>query len=197
MPVAVAAVVVPLLVFALTAASPRAYAATACDTSCSLWNRSSEPAGQSLYNEIFKTVELGLEFHSDVPGTISAIRYYQDATVSPQINHTAHLWSASGTLLASVTIPAGTGWLQAHLAKPVAITAGTSYWVSYYAADDLYDATVNWPYPADRGPLHATAAAYHHYADSFPDSPSLNNANYWVDVVFRPAGTDEHEQDRE
>ena len=194
-PLAVAAVIVPLLVFALTAHVPRAYAEAGCATHCSIWS-AGEPSGQSLYNEVFKTVELGLEFHSDVAGRVFAIRYYQDPSVAPQINHTAHLWSASGAMLATVTIPAGSGWLQADLVKPVSITAGANYWVSYYASDDLYDATVNWPYPANNGALHATAAAYHHYADAFTDSPSLNNANYWVDVVFKAADKDGQGQDQ-
>lgn len=170
--------------------SSRAAAATPCVSSCNIWNPATQPTGQALFNENNKTVELGLEFHSDLPGNVTALRFYQDPTISPELNHPAHLWSASGTMLATVGIPAGKGWVQASLSSPVAITAGTNYWVSYYAVDYQYDATVNWPYPSDNAPLHATGAAFHEFSDSFPDSPSLNNANYWADIVFNVTQAD-------
>ena len=72
---------------------------------------------------------------------------------------------------------------------PVAITAGTDYWISEFTSDGTYVATVHWPYPQDNSPLHGTAAAFHYFG-GFPDSPSLNNANYWVDVVFQPGIAD-------
>jgi len=68
-------------------------------------------------------------------------------------------------------------------------TDGNKFLISEFTSDGTYVATVNWPYPQDNSPLHATAAAFHYFG-GFPDAPSLNNANYWVDVVFQPGIAD-------
>lgn len=164
-----------------------ASAATICNVNCTVWNPSTQPTGQSVFNDS-KTVELGLEFHSDLAGTVTGVRFWKD--VSETGTHVGHLWDASGNMLAEVTVTeTASGWQQATFPTPVTISAGTNYWISEFTADGTYVATVNWPYPADNSPLHGTAAAFHYFG-GFPDSPSLNNANYWVDVVFQPAPAD-------
>lgn len=180
-----------MVAIAAAVATPwsHASAASPCGSNCTIFNPATQPSGQSLFNEL-EPVSLGTEFHSDVAGTLTALRYYQDPQngSSPFVSHPAHVWSASGTLLASATFPTPTsgGWQQVPLATPLAISAGTNYWVSYYASDGLYDATTQFPYPADNAPLHATAAAFHNYQpDQFPDTPTINSANYWADVVFQ------------
>ena len=76
---------------------------------------------------------------------------------------------------------------------PIAISANTTYMVSYhtdtghYAFDAGYFASAG----IDNAPLHALRdgvdgpnGAYHYGASSFPDQ-TYQAANYWVDVVFR------------
>ena len=139
-------------------------------------------------------VEIGVKFQSATPGTVTAIRFYKGAKNIG--SHTGNLWSASGKLLGSVTFTNETasGWQQATLATPIALTAATSYVVSYhtsgfYSADSNFFATA-----FSNGPLTAAASSSsagnglyaYGQASSFPIS-SYSSSNYWVDVAFRPS----------
>src|SRR5205823_163967 len=105
-----------------------------------------------------------------------------------------HLWSSTGSLLASVTFTgeSASGWQQANFASPIAVTAGTTYLISYltpvghYAVDQNYfTATV------DSSVLHASSSSssggngvyVYTTTAAFPSS-SYNASNYYVDVVF-------------
>ena len=82
------------------------------------------------------SVELGVKFQASQDGTITGIRFYK----GPQNTgtHVADLWTASGTLLASVTFTneSASGWQQVNFSNPVAITAGTTYVASYHTSGD-------------------------------------------------------------
>jgi len=138
-------------------------------------------------------VELGIRFYSDTAGYITGVRFYK--SVANTGTHVAHLWSNTGTLLATATFASETasGWQQVNFTKPVAITANTAYVASYhttighYSGDASYFATsgVNNP------PLHtyanttSTPEGPYAYASTsaFPTS-TYHSANYWVDVAF-------------
>ena len=163
---------------------------------CSLWSATAGPAGSPDPDTV--GTELGTRFTSEVSGTVSAIRFYKQAGNSG--THIGHLWSASGTLLATVNFSGetATGWQQATLSTPVAITANTPYVVSYYAPVGRYSATVGYfaSSGVDAVPLHAaadTASApngvygYFGAGGGFP-TQAWQSANYWVDVVFSPGG---------
>jgi hypothetical protein len=142
-------------------------------------------------------ITLGAKFWSSQPGTISAIKFYRGAT-SPQ-GYVARLYSAGGTLLASVTMAKESGpvpgWQQAVFASPIPIAANTSYVAAYYAPSGQYAAT---PYglnqAASNGPLTAPAAStvggngVYKANETFPTRDS-ENTNYFVDVAFVPTGT--------
>ena len=134
------------------------------------------------------SVELGLKFSSTQAGTISAIRFYKGPLNTG--THTAHLWTATGTLLASAnfTGESSSGWQQANFAAPVAISAGVSYVASYhtpgnYSADDNY-------FSAARtvGPLSAPVGngLYTYGANPALPASTFSGSNYYVDVVFNP-----------
>ena len=138
-------------------------------------------------------VEVGVKFTSDVAGTITGIRFYKG--VGNTGTHVGHLWTSTGTLLATATFTGETasGWQQVNFATPVAITANTVYVASYhsntgYAEDDNYFTTAH-----SNGPLHALAdgtsgpnGVYRYGTGSgFPNTGYLKT-NYWVDVVFQP-----------
>ena len=76
-------------------------------------------------------VELGVSFKSDTAGTINGIRFYKSANNAGV--HVGHLWSSTGTLLASVTFSgeSASGWQQANFSTPVSISANTIYVASY------------------------------------------------------------------
>ncbi|WP_235436808.1 DUF4082 domain-containing protein [Pseudarthrobacter siccitolerans] len=162
-------------------------AAPACP--CTVFSPSSLPAVISVNDG--NAVELGMKFRSDVAGSVTGVRFYKGPTNSG--THTGHLWSAGGALLATVTFTGetGSGWQQANFATPVAITANTTYVVSYFAPNGNYAATgAFFANSADNAPLHGLASGmdglngvYRYGASAFPGE-SYNNTNYWVDAVF-------------
>jgi hypothetical protein len=138
---------------------------------------------------------LGVKFWSTQPGTLSAIKFYRGAT-SPQ-GYVARLYSASGTLLGSVTIAQESrpvpGWQQAVFASPLPIAANTTYVAAYYAPSGQYSDT---PYgltqTVSNGPLNAPAASLvggngvWKSGLAFPTG-DWEHANFFVDVVFTPS----------
>ncbi len=120
-------------------------AAAGSSDSASLWDDTFIPT--ILSDSDTNAVELGVKFQSDVDGYITALRFYKSATNTG--THVGNLWTAGGTLLASVTFTNETasGWQEMALPTPVAITANTTYIASYhtnvgrYSADSAYFAS--------------------------------------------------------
>jgi uncharacterized repeat protein (TIGR01451 family) len=190
--------VVPALVVAMFGVILSALpAAASCSSSCTIWNPATQPTGQSVFTE-FNGVELGLKFTADVPGFVTALRFYKDPAMTG--THIGHLWDASGASLAQATYSeTSSGWQQVSLSTPVAITANTTYVTSLFVPDGHYVATAGppagptpWPYPSDNPPLHGTAGVFADpvSAPTFPGTTSLNAANYWIDVVFQAENAD-------
>ena len=73
------------------------------------------------------SIEVGVKFRADVPGTITALRFYKRTSTTG--SHIGHLWTRTGTLLAQATFTSETnsGWQQVALPSPVPIQAGTTY----------------------------------------------------------------------
>ncbi|WP_240689916.1 DUF4082 domain-containing protein [Arthrobacter sp. PAMC25564] len=158
---------------------------------CTVFNPTSVPA--TLVANDPNAVELGMKFRSDVAGTVTGVRFYKGGANSG--THVGHLWTATGTLLASVTFTGETdsGWQQAAFSTPVPISANTTYVVSYYAPNGSYSADGGYfNNAADTAPLHGLASGtdgsngVYRYGTStaFP-TDSYNSTNYWVDVVVR------------
>jgi len=161
-------------------------------TCVSIWKPSSAP---SLIDSNDGTpVEVGVKFRADATGYIAGVRFYKAATNVG--THVAHLWSGTGALLAtaSFTNETASGWQQVNFSQPVAISANTTYIVSYfapsghYSADTRYFATTG----VDSPPLHALAEGvdgsngvyvYTSSGGVFPAN-SYQSTNYWVDVVY-------------
>ena len=102
-------------------------------------------------------VEIGTRFRADTDGFVTGIRFYKGTTNTG--THTGHLWSNTGQLLATVTFTgeSASGWQEASLSTPVAITANTLYVVSYHAPSGNYATTDQQFLSAgvDNAPLHA------------------------------------------
>ena len=140
-------------------------------------------------------VEVGVRFESDVPGSITALRFYKSRENTGR--HVGNLWTADGTNVARAVFvgESSTGWQQVDFPNPVPIQAGTVYVASYhtdaghYAADHGGFAT-----QLDSPPLHAPAdgdggpnGVFAYGDDSTFPSNGWIGTNYWVDVVFSAA----------
>jgi hypothetical protein len=140
-------------------------------------------------------VEVGVKIHADVSGLVKGVRFYKGTTNVGV--HTGHLWNTSGNLLASVTFTneTATGWQEARFATPVAISAETTYIVSYHAPVGHYAFDNNYFSLNDHSNdvLHASRdgedganGVFRYGATPVFPSTGFNGANYWVDVVFQP-----------
>jgi hypothetical protein len=140
-------------------------------------------------------VSLGVKFRADNDGLVRGVRFYKSALNTG--THVGSLWSATGTLLAQGTFTGETasGWQALTFASPVAVTAGTTYVVSYLAPSGHYSVTSGGfgSGPINNVPLHGvsdsvSANGVYAYSSSsvFPGS-SFNAGNYWVDLLFAPA----------
>lgn len=161
--------------------------AAACP--CTVFTAASTPAQQNINDG--QPLELGMKFSTDVAGTITGVRFYKGSSDSG--SHTGTLWSSTGTNLGSVTFSgeSASGWQQADFATPIAVTANTTYVVSYFSSGGYYTATNNgFANAVDNAPLHGLASGasggnglYKYGATGFPTS-TWNASNYWVDAVF-------------
>ena len=87
------------------------------------------------------SVELGVRFESAVPLAIEGIRFFKGPEDSG--THVGHLWTSTGTLLASATFTSENsyGWQSVRFEKPVVIEPHTVYVASYFAPYGSYPAT--------------------------------------------------------
>ncbi|MGZ3818452.1 MAG: DUF4082 domain-containing protein [Bdellovibrio sp.] len=133
--------------------------------------------------------ELGMKFTSIAPGTISAIRFYKSPSETGQ--HIGKIYSATGSLLASVIFSNETasGYQQQSLTTPLAISPNTVYVVSVNTGGSYYVKT-------DNGMANQlTSASLRSIvgnngvfgAPGAMPTKSVNNTNYFRDVVFTSA----------
>ncbi len=104
------------------------------------------------------------------------------------------LWTSAGVLLGRVTFAneSSTGWQQATLPQPVALTANATYVVSYnsssggYSVDSQYfsaGGVTNGPLQALGDGVSGVNGVFAYGGTTFP-TQSNDSSNYWVDVVF-------------
>ena len=163
--------------------------------SFSFWTDATTPGTASDADN--SAVELGLKFTTDTAGSVTGVRFYKGPSNTG--THVGHLWTSTGTLLGTVTFQGetATGWQQALFATPIAVSANTTYVVSYFAPAGGYAVNSNFFTSSglDNGVLHApsdgSAGGNGVYAygsgGGFP-SNSFAASNYWVDVVLQAVG---------
>jgi hypothetical protein len=158
---------------------------------CTIWNGAATP----LYASEADTdaVEVGVKFRTTTTGNVTGARFYKGSANTG--THTAHLWTADGTLLATAAFGGETsfGWQQVSFPAPVTVQADTTYVISYHAPNGHYASDPGYfaSSPTSRGPLTALADGTdgvngvfsYGPTGTFPTS-SWNASNYWVDVVF-------------
>ncbi|GAA4167281.1 hypothetical protein GCM10022287_00540 [Gryllotalpicola koreensis] len=149
----------------------------------------SDSPSSSAVGQDASPVELGVSFSPSVSGSVTAIKFYKSAGQTG--TQTGHLWSSSGVLLATVNFTSETasGWQSATLSSPVALEAGTSYVVSYFASQGGYSYSGGYFSSAHTsGVLTAGSSGngrflYSTTGGGFP-TYSYNSTNYFVDVDF-------------
>jgi hypothetical protein len=170
---------------------------------CSIWGTGSTPG--NLDSGDPAAINVGVQFTTDAFGTATGVRFYKASTNTG--THVGSLWTASGQLLASATFTGETasGWQQVNFAQPVLLSPHTTYVASYlapkghYSEDGQYfysnPAPGQGPSHVDSPPLHAlvntggaTNGVFTYASTSAFPSSTFNAENYWVDVVFSPAG---------
>ncbi|MBL0160909.1 MAG: DUF4082 domain-containing protein [Bryobacterales bacterium] len=156
---------------------------------CSIWSPSTTTTSDT-YSSL--PIELGLKFRSKVPGYVLGVRFYKRPGSTG--SHTGKLWTKGGTLLASVIFSNETaaGWQQASFSTPVAISANTTYIISYSNPIGRRSYTGNYLQASGvtNGPLEALREGadggngLYGYSSSAVPTGSYKGGNNWVDVVF-------------
>jgi hypothetical protein len=157
---------------------------------CSIFQPSNTPANVNGNDN--QAIEVGTKFRSPINGYITGILFYK--ATNDNGTHIGHLWSSTGTSLASITFSgeSASGWQQASLSSPVAINANTTYIVSYHSSANYYSFTDNYFTTAvTNGYLSALAdgedganGLYRYTATPAFPNQTFQKSNYWVDVVF-------------
>ena len=172
-------------------------AAEAATCPCTVFAATQAPTNPSENDP--DAVELGMKFRADQAGFVTGVRFYKGTGNTG--SHTGSLWDSAGARLATVTFSgeSASGWQEATFASPVAVSANTTYVVSYYApsghyaADNGYfsgAAVVSSPLTALQNGTDGGNGVYRYgTGGGFPAS-TYQSANYWVDVVFSTSGTD-------
>jgi len=137
-----------------------------------------------------------MKFRSDAAGFITGVRFYKSEPNTG--THVGHLWTSAGALLGTATFTGETasGWQQVNFPTGIAITANTTYIVSYSAPVGHYsDNGSFFAASVDNPPLHALAngtdgpnGVYIYSIGAFPNQ-TYNSTNYWVDPVFNLTAT--------
>jgi hypothetical protein len=140
-----------------------------------------------------RSVELGMRFTAASSGFITGMRFYKGAQNTG--THTGTLWSSTGGVMGTVTFQNETasGWQAANFSAPIAITAGTSYIVSYRAPNGHYSASpgyfntdaTNGLLTAPRSVPGSLNGLYSYDNVNAPPDRSINATNYWVDVFYQ------------
>ena len=149
---------------------------------------SQTPSATGLTDGASVNYELGTLLQSDIAGQITAIRFWKDSHESG--THTGHIWSATGTLLATVTFTNETasGWQVQSLTTPLAIAANTTYVVSVNTGNSYYVATATGlASKVTNLDLSSVVGSDGVYGTpgAFPTG-SYQNTNYFRDVTFLP-----------
>jgi lysophospholipase L1-like esterase/fibronectin type 3 domain-containing protein len=159
---------------------------------CSVWSSDDAP----IVSQVTSTspTEVGVRFRVEQYGYITGIRFYKGPLNTGV--HKGNLWTRDGKLLASATFTDETesGWQQVNFSSPVVVWPWTTYVASYFAPVGRYaaDPSVFTQTEIVTSPVRLLAAGQSggngwwvsSATGGFPNSPSPQAANHWVDVVF-------------
>ena len=128
---------------------------------------------------------------------MTGARFYQQSYMSGY-THVGHLWSSTGTLLATATFTdnSGSGWQQVNFATPVAIQANLVYIVSFSTGGGYFGISTGFftHGGVSNGALQALSNSVsggdgvYGRAGTFPNVNG-NGMNFWADVAFTPSSS--------
>lgn len=141
-----------------------------------------------------RPLEVGVKFRTDVSGFVRGVRFYKGNLNTG--THIGSLWSSSGAQLASGTFvnETASGWQELRFNTPIAISADTTYIVSYHSTG-YYSATSNafGTSGKDKESLHILRngddggnGVFNYGTSSVFPTRSSQASNYFVDVIFLP-----------
>jgi hypothetical protein len=174
--------------------APVSWTFTTSPCPCQLFGAASTPAATGLPTQDGRSgagpwsYEMGVKIQVSQAARLEAIRFYKSPGETG--THVGRLWSASGTQLATVTFAgeSASGWQQANLSTPVALTPGQTYVVSVGVNAYFVMTGAGLQSQAVSGPLASLAdganGVYGNAAGTFPTG-SYNSSNYFVDAVVR------------
>lgn len=166
-------------------------------TAVSIWPLATVP-GAADANE-GAAVELGLKFRPDTNGRVTGVRFYKSAANTGM--HIGSLWDSEGNLLRQGTFreESASGWQELTFDRPVKVTAGALYVVSYHTNTGHYAYDYHY-FDSAHVSGHLTAPSsndvmgngVYKYSPTaaFPNGSS-SATNYWVDVTFTTAKPDD------
>ena len=161
---------------------------------CGLWPSTAQPVNPASTNK--QAIEVGMQFTSNISGYVTGVQFFKAST--NEGTHLGNLWTSEGTHLAEVTFTNETssGWQAAYFPSPIAITANTTYVISYHAPQG-HNAADNGSFttPVSNLPLQALVneqsgpnGVYKYGSSGFP-TIGASATNYWVDVIFNTSTT--------
>jgi len=163
-------------------------------TADSIWSNSYVPS-ENAYSS--GSYEVGVKFTASVAGEVTGVRFYKQTWMGGYI-HVGHLWSSTGTLLATATFTSesASGWQQVNFSSPAAIQANTVYVVSFSTGGGYFGITTNFftSGGVTNGPLQALSNSVsggdgvYNRAGAFP-SVDGDGMNFWADVAFTPTSS--------
>lgn len=158
-------------------------------TTCLSYSIFTSQTPANTYND--PAYELGVKFKSSSAAKVVKIRYYKVAGETG--THTGHLWSASGTELASAVFvdETSSGWQEAALPTPYLLAADSTYVVSVNAQTAYGATSGGLSSVVSNGPLSTIDVSNGVYGSmgSFP-ATSGAGANYFRDLVTVCAAAD-------
>ena len=157
-------------------------------TADTIWGNSYVPS-ENYYSS--GSYEVGVKFTASVAGEVTGVRFYKQTWMGGYV-HVGHLWSSTGTLLATATFTneSAYGWQQVTFSSPVAILANTVYIASFSTGGGYFGITspfftsggvTNGPLEALPNSVSGGDGVYNRAG--FPDVNS-NGMNFWADVAF-------------
>lgn len=142
-----------------------------------------EPGTTPVTNTTFDW-EVGTRFTATVSGSVTRIRYYKLSSESG--THTGKIWNSSGTLLGSVTFSGETasGWQEAVLSSPVAISPEETYTVSTNINSNTPSWDLTSPQPNSANQLNTQAGAFNNGTSGSYPATEVNVSFYGISLVF-------------
>ncbi|MBW4717933.1 DUF4082 domain-containing protein [Saccharothrix obliqua] len=159
---------------------------------CGIWADHETP--KTPDNVDGSALELGVKWRANTDGYVRGVRFYKGPNNSG--THTGTLWTSTGRQLATGTFTNETasGWQTLLFPVPVAVSANTTYVVSYLSPTGHFSADTEYfsrsakylePLNGLQTGVDGPNGVFRSGA-GFPDRPGAEDSNYWVDVVWAP-----------